>query len=581
MVKLYKSLYSFKAGYPSALSFTEGQIFLEVTGGGVKQDRNWYYVASEKGEAGYVPRNYVAETQLGSAHSNALINQVLTQLNSNPSLSPEDKAELAEKLESVREGGSSLQHKKRAAPAPPVQKYSSTAVQYSTAPAPPVQQTSVAVNSPPPLQPSADTEQVQRAGPGHTMAGDCHSSHSQALHLVDLVRRSTKLSHEASQSVVQSVLSSLLSTNQDLNVLVPSLQAEIQTELFESETDIQSSHDYNHMVNLLDLLTKMKEDDQQRNWMLYEDEAIITGQLSSVCSTLQGASQDVSVHVLARYKYFYVQSLVEYFQMETRWAIRKLLIETFTVMCSLDSTNIIPLMLVSVLPLELVQDMFDNSHHANRLKHCAVILTVLFSLGESVPVHYKEKQLGESFISFLLDKVENSQELDTEEDMADVFMGLLTSYNLQFEKTEENIVLQCLARSTSAKIFTEKLLLLLNREDDPVEILGRREGVNSVHKLVLDVFSSEQCISHFYTNDLMVLIDIIARQLADLGPGIERYSYLEMAQLVLDRSNYSEHLHRQSDLRTCLQRIQREETDSVDKKKANEICQSFSCFRIN
>merc|ERR1719397_918063 len=152
--------------------------------------------------------------------------------------------------------------------------------------------------------------------------------------------------------------------------------------------------------------------------------------------------------------------------------------------------------------------------------------------------------------------------------MADVFMGLLTSYNLQFEKTEENIVLQCLARSTSAKIFTEKLLLLLNREDDPVEILGRREGVNSVHKLVLDVFSSEQCISHFYTNDLMVLIDIIARQLADLGPGIER-------------SNYSEHLHRQSDLRTCLQRIQREETDSVDKKKANEICQSFSCFRIN
>ena len=277
------------------------------------------------------------------------------------------------------------------------------------------------------------------------------------------------------------------------------------------------------MEDLFEQLTRCKDDEQQRNWMLYEDETTITHQLSSVCRTLQNASQDISVHVLSRYKYFYVQSLVEYFQMETRWSIRKLLIETFTVMCSLDTKNIIPLMLESVLPLELVQDMLDNSHQGDRLKHCSVILTVLFSLGETVPVHYKEKQLGGSLVTFLLEKVENCSELDTEEDMADVFMGLLASYNLQFQQTEENIVLHCLANSNNAKVFTEKLLLLLNRNFDPAEILGPRDtGVNSVHKLVLDVFSNEDCIAHFYTNDLMVLIDIIARQLADLGPGMER-----------------------------------------------------------
>ena len=313
-------------------------------------------------------------------------------------------------------------------------------------------------------------------------------------------------------------------TRTDLNVLVPRLHTEIQTQtLFGSKKDIQSSEDYKELVTLLDLLTKMKEDDQQRNWMLHEDESTITHQLSRLCRTLQNASQDISVHVLGRYKYFYVQSLVEYFQMETRWSIRKLLIETFTVMCSLDSKNIISLMLESVLPLELVQDMLDNSQQGDRLKHCSVILTVLFSLGEAVPVHYKEKQLGGSLVTFLLEKVENCSELDTEEDMADVFMGLLASYNLQFQNTEDNIVLHCLSTSTNAKVFTEKLLLLLNRNYDPAEILGPREaGVNSVHKLVLDVFSSESCIAHFYTNDLMVLIDIIARQLADLGPGMER-----------------------------------------------------------
>ena len=103
-------------------------------------------------------------------------------------------------------------------------------------------------------------------------------------------------------------------------------------------------------------------------------------------------------------------------------------------------------------------------------------------------------------------------------------MGLICSYNLQFEQASDNLVLQSLGKADNAKIFTEKLLLLLNREDDPAAIIGARTGSNSIHKLVLDVFSTDDCIHHFYTNDLMVLIDIIARQLSDLGPGIERFA---------------------------------------------------------
>merc|ERR1712181_180340 len=123
--------------------------------------------------------------------------------------------------------------------------------------------------------------------------------------------------------------------------------------------------------------------------------------------------------------------------------------------------------------------------------------------------------------------------------------------------------------ANSAKIFTEKLLLLLNREDDPAAMIGprREDEANSIHKLVLDVFS---------TNDLMVLIDIIARQLADLGPGLQRYTYLEMAHLVLVRSGYDEHLHRLADLKMCLHRIQREEGDTIDKTKVSEICNAFT-----
>ena len=450
----------------------------------------------------------------GSAETLGLINEILSNLNANDSVSPGDKDELCGELQSLRE--SLLQTEGSENSVAASSKSSGNCSGAVTTPS----------NSPGvPQQSSADPAGQSVAVASPRMSEETEEDyHGQALHLLDLVRKSTNISHEDSRALLQSLLSSLVNSSQDLNLRLPRLLTEIQTQtMFGSEAEIQSSEDYSELVSLLDLLTKVKEDDQQRNWMLHEDETIITTQLTRLCRTLQNAGQEISVHVLARYKYFYVQSLVEYFQMETRWSIRKLLIETFTVMCSLDTKNIISLMLESVLPLELVQDMLDNSQQGERLKHCSVILTVLFSLGEAVPVHYKEKQLGGTLVTFLLEKVENSGELDTEEDMADVFMGLLASYNLQFQNTEDNIVLHCLSTSTNAKVFTEKLLLLLNRNYDPAEILGPREsGVNSVHKLVLDVFSSEPCIGHFYTNDLMVLIDIIARQLADLGPGMER-----------------------------------------------------------
>ena len=45
--------------------------------------------------------------------------------------------------------------------------------------------------------------------------------------------------------------------------------------------------------------------------------------------------------------------------MEVRWSLRKLLIEAFLLMCYMDA-KIISLMLSSVLPLELVQDIYQT-----------------------------------------------------------------------------------------------------------------------------------------------------------------------------------------------------------------------------
>lgn len=41
---------------------------------------------------------------------------------------------------------------------------------------------------------------------------------------------------------------------------------------------------------------------------------------------------------------------------------------------------------------------------------------------------------------------------------------------------------------------------------------------NSLTKMLLDLFSDSTTASLFYTNDLLVVIDIITRQLTDLNP---------------------------------------------------------------
>lgn len=78
----------------------------------------------------------------------------------------------------------------------------------------------------------------------------------------------------------------------------------------------------------------------------------------------------------------------------------------------------------------------------------------------SIPV---AEILGPDFIKFLFESIENPPDTDLEDQIPDLFINLILSYNLQFSSTE-NVVMIALADRTCAKIFTEKLLFLLNRE---------------------------------------------------------------------------------------------------------------------
>jgi hypothetical protein len=76
------------------------------------------------------------------------------------------------------------------------------------------------------------------------------------------------------------------------------------------------------------------------------------------------------------------------------------------------------------------------------------------------------EHLGVDFISFVFDLIESPPDTDVEEQIPDLFLNLILAYNLQFVAGVENLMLKALLQRPLAKTFTEKTLLLLNREGE-------------------------------------------------------------------------------------------------------------------
>ena len=67
-------------------------------------------------------------------------------------------------------------------------------------------------------------------------------------------------------------------------------------------------------------------------------------------------------------------------------------------------------------------------------------------------------------MEFLLDNIESPPGNDEADAVPDVFVKLLLAFNLHFELPSDNLVMSAVASRGTAKTFTEKLMLLFNRE---------------------------------------------------------------------------------------------------------------------
>ncbi|XP_008563970.1 PREDICTED: NCK-interacting protein with SH3 domain isoform X2 [Galeopterus variegatus] len=338
--------------------------------------------------------------------------------------------------------------------------------------------------------------------------------------LMELVRRNTGLSHElcrvaigvvvghiqasvpASSAIMEQVLLSLVE-GKDLSTALPSGQV---------------CHDQQRLEVIFADLARRKDDAQQRSWALYEDEGVICCYLEELLHILTDADPEVCKKMCKRNEFESVLALVAYYQMEHRASLRLLLLKCFGAMCSLDAA-IISMLVSSVLPVELARDMQTDTQDHQKLCYSALILAMVFSMGEAVPyAHYEH--LGTPFAQFLLSIVEDGLPLDTTEQLPDLCVNLLLALNLHLPAPDQNVIMAALSKHANIKIFSEKLLLLLNRGDDPVRIFKHEpQPPHSVLKFLQDVFASPATATIFYHTDMMALIDITVRHVADLSPG--------------------------------------------------------------
>ncbi|XP_073888168.1 NCK-interacting protein with SH3 domain isoform X13 [Macaca fascicularis] len=341
----------------------------------------------------------------------------------------------------------------------------------------------------------------------------------------------------------------------------------------------QICHDQQRLEVIFADLARRKDDAQQRSWALYEDEGVIRCYLEELLHILTDADPEVCKKMCKRNEFESVLALVAYYQMEHRASLRLLLLKCFGAMCSLDAA-IISTLVSSVLPVELARDMQTDTQDHQKLCYSALILAMVFSMGEAVPyAHYEH--LGTPFAQFLLSIVEDGLPLDTTEQLPDLCVNLLLALNLHLPAPDQNVIMAALSKHANVKIFSEKLLLLLNRGDDPVRIFRHEpQPPHSVLKFLQDVFGSPATAAIFYHTDMMALIDITVRHIADLSPGDKlRMEYLSLMHAVVRTTPYLQHRHRLPDLQAILRRILNEEETSpqcqMDRMIVREMCKEF------
>ncbi|EDV28999.1 expressed hypothetical protein, partial [Trichoplax adhaerens] len=296
------------------------------------------------------------------------------------------------------------------------------------------------------------------------------------MELVNIVYRRTNLDVTKVEEIIRMTLNHMQNT-------IPSLSGTLQVILNSSSyanTKTGSSKAYDSALS--GTLTKLKFhlSHQAKNDMKKEDNDVIHDLLEELLDSLNVEDPDGYHHLIQQDDYHIIQILVSCFQLNYAPSLKLLLAQIFGVICYTmrDSTTIL---LHSVLPTEL-------------------------------------DEWNAELIEILLEKIERPPTNDDSVQLPPLFLKTILSFNLHMKDSIRNPVITALQNGITQE-FCSSLILLFNRNVDPVGVTVSNQNPSAVIKMMLDMFSSEAVASVFYTNDVKVILDIILRNLTDLPSG--------------------------------------------------------------
>ncbi|KAG8193672.1 hypothetical protein JTE90_024035 [Oedothorax gibbosus] len=594
-VFIYVALYDLSSGHKQVLLFKKDDVFIPVPS--CSSNPNWAVCVDTKGNAGYVPYTYVEkktvnieefiwmiEDALGKLHvdsptsTSKLTRDVIQSLTLRRSELLNAAEQPSEKIkDDVRENVPNNHVPETVVPQE-VLHFDDISDRNSLSECETNEEASVILNH------EASTNHLLETAQTATQTdsiSDYNVPKWLVPSLVENVRHKTKISHENSKAAVGIVLDTFLDAIPQLDFLWLQLKSSLKKSEIAQE-DIHDSVYSEDQTKLLDIFKQLwyaKNDEQQRSWPVHEDEDLIIGLLVELNNILLDANPRVTREMVRRDEYEMVELLVTYYQMEPRKTLRIKMLHVLLTLCELDSV-VITQLLNSVLPMELARDIQDNFEDNEKTLHSSLLLSVIFCTGERPPLG-TYAFISNAFLHFLFDKLEEVVK-EGDEDLGQNLLSIVLAFNLHFQNTQDNIVLATLKEMQSAQVLTEKLVLLLNREEDPCRILIDNESTpNSVMKFMVDLFSSPQLIDLFYLNDIKVLLDIIVRQLTDLLPGEKkRLYYLCLVRNLLMNSTYSEHMHQSDSLKQCFKNVVNQEfPEKSEVDIVLEITNQYSWFK--
>uniref|UniRef100_A0A915KKG9 SPIN90/Ldb17 leucine-rich domain-containing protein n=1 Tax=Romanomermis culicivorax TaxID=13658 RepID=A0A915KKG9_ROMCU len=322
--------------------------------------------------------------------------------------------------------------------------------------------------------------------------------------IIEKLRITSDLKYSSCKQIVESIVASLSIKlpHNDLKTLLCSVQKDVLA--------VENCYDARQITRLLDIVSEWCADHQERNWSLLEDEMQMIEAILELNSYIDKADPRVSLFAITREDFKALNDLVNVFNLEARIKIRVVLLQTIK-LCCLLSPKIPRILLTTILPTELVQNVntaLVKDQIDSDIIHLAIdILVFLFCCGECIPF-----SLYDVFnIELMKNIIELIEKVRPDHQLVSKLSNFLISFNLHQAMSPENIIVDAICR-TSCKNFIGRLLYLVNR------------GIESSASVI-------------YSNDLLVVFNIIQREILNLQPGKTRSLFRDLLRYLVINSD--------------------------------------------